>query len=85
MQIHYENWLDATGFDKTIGGKYSDCRDLNYSIKIFNAYIRKYADGKSTEVKARVVAPDAAAAVVVVEVVDCEAPDLYENKRGDST
>ena len=37
------------------------------------------------DANASTTAPEAAAAVVVVEVVDCEAPDLYENRRGDST
>lgn len=54
LQIHYANWKDATSFDKSIGGTYSDCQDLNYSIKIFNAYMKKYADGKDTEDKARI-------------------------------
>lgn len=53
LQIHYENWKDATEFDRTIGGKYSDCQDLKYSTKVFNAYIKKYADNKSAEYKAR--------------------------------
>jgi hypothetical protein len=54
LQIHYSNWKDAISFDKTIGGKYSDCQDLSYSIKVFNAYTKKYADGKSAEEKARI-------------------------------
>lgn len=54
LQIHYANWKDAISFDKSIGGTYSDCQDLGYSIKIFNAYIKKYADGKDAEDKARI-------------------------------
>lgn len=54
LQIHYANWKDAVEFDKTIGGKYSDCQNLEYSKKIFKAYTEKYASGKSAEVKARI-------------------------------
>ena len=43
MQIHKEYWKDAVAFDKSIGGSYSDCADLNYSIKIVNAYLNRYA------------------------------------------
>jgi hypothetical protein len=54
LQIHYENWKDAIDFDKSIGGKYLDCHDLNYSYKIFDAYMRRYASGKDAEYRARV-------------------------------
>lgn len=54
LQIHYSNWKDAVEFDNSIGGKYSDCQDLDYSIKIFKAYTTKYANGQTAEVKARV-------------------------------
>ena len=54
LQIHFENWKDATDFDKSIRGKYSDCHDLDYSYRIFNAYLNKYASGKSAEDRARV-------------------------------
>jgi hypothetical protein len=54
LQIHYANWKDAVEFDKSIKGKYSDCQELNYSVKVFNAYIKKYAKGKSAESKARI-------------------------------
>jgi hypothetical protein len=54
LQIHYANWKDATDFDKSIKGKYSDCEDLNYSKKIFKAYLAKYASGKTLEQKARI-------------------------------
>jgi len=43
LQIHKEYWKDAVAFDKSIGGNYSDCADLNYSIKIVNAYLNRYA------------------------------------------
>ena len=28
LQIHYANWKDATDFDKSIGGQYSNCHDF---------------------------------------------------------
>ena len=43
LQIHKEYWKDAISFDKSIGGSYSDCADLNYSIKIVTAYLNRYA------------------------------------------
>ena len=43
LQIHKEYWKDAVAFDKSIGGSYNDCADLNYSIKIVNAYLNRYA------------------------------------------
>ena len=44
LQIHKEYWKDAVSFDKSIGGSYSDCSDLKYSIKIVNAYLNRYAE-----------------------------------------
>ena len=43
LQIHKSYWQDAVTFDKTIGGSYSDCTKLDYSIKIVNAYLNRYA------------------------------------------
>lgn len=54
LQIHYANWKDATDFDKSIGGSYSDCHNLEYSKKIFIAYMKRYANGKDAETKARI-------------------------------
>lgn len=54
LQIHFENWKDATDFDKSIGGKYTDCHDLEYSKRIFDAYLRKYGAGKSAADRARI-------------------------------
>lgn len=54
LQIHFENWKDATDFDRSIGGKYLDCHKLEYSKRIFDAYLRRYATGKSAEDKARI-------------------------------
>jgi hypothetical protein len=54
LQIHQVNWRDAIEFDKSIGGKYSDCEKLEYSKKIFNAYLTRYAKNKTNEQKARI-------------------------------
>lgn len=54
LQIHYAAWKDATDFDKSIGGKYSDCHNLEYSKKIFVAYMNRYAKDKDAETKARI-------------------------------
>ena len=54
LQIHYSNWKDATDFDKTIGGEYLDCHSLKYSKLVFDAYLRRYGNGKSTEDKVRI-------------------------------
>jgi hypothetical protein len=54
LQIHYANWKDATDFDKSIGGQYSNCHNLEYSKKIFVAYMNRYAKGKDAETKARI-------------------------------
>jgi len=43
LQIHIGYWRDAIFFDKSIGGKYEDCQDLNYSKKITSAYFQRYA------------------------------------------
>lgn len=42
LQISYAAWKDATRFDKTIGGKYSDCKGLEYSTKIMRAYLMSH-------------------------------------------
>ena len=54
LQIHYSNWKDAVEFDKSIGGKYVDCFKLDYSYRIFYAYMNKYALNKTTQEKARI-------------------------------
>ena len=43
LQIHKEYWKDAVSFDKSIGGSYSDCANLDYSVKIVTAYLNRYA------------------------------------------
>lgn len=44
LQIHKSYWQDAVTFDKSIGGCYDDCTKLDYSIKIVNAYLNRYAE-----------------------------------------
>ena len=41
-QIWRAYWIDATEFDKSIGGRYEDCRDRDYAEKIVDAYMRRY-------------------------------------------
>lgn len=53
-QIHYSVWKDATEYDKSIKGTYQDCHKLDYSIRIFHAYLNRYARNQSDEHKARV-------------------------------
>jgi len=43
FQIHKAYWQDATEFDKSIGGTYADCANYNYSVRIVNAYMARYA------------------------------------------
>lgn len=54
LQIHYSNWKDAVDFDKSIGGKYTDCHRLDYSYKIFDAYLRRYGKNKSAKARAKI-------------------------------
>lgn len=42
-QIQRAYWQDATDHDRTIGGKYEDCRDKAYAEKIVRAYFDRYA------------------------------------------
>ena len=41
LQIHRGCWEDAN-----IGGKYSQCADLEYSKRVFRAYMKRYATKK---------------------------------------
>ena len=43
LQIWKACWTDAVQHDKSIGGSYKDCHDLEYSLKIFRAYTDRYA------------------------------------------
>jgi hypothetical protein len=42
LQISQAAWRDALRFDKSIGGKYSDCKNLEYSTKIMRAYLQSH-------------------------------------------
>jgi len=43
LQIWKACWTDAVQYDPSIGGTYQDCNDLEYSCKIFDAYVARYA------------------------------------------
>jgi hypothetical protein len=45
LQISQAAWLDALTFDPSIGGKYSDCKNLAYSIKVLRAYLTRHDPG----------------------------------------
>ena len=45
-QIWHSYWLDATSFDRSIGGTYQDCRKKAYAEKVVKAYLKKYATRK---------------------------------------
>ena len=54
-QIWQNYWRDAVEFDKTIGGKYADCYDRQYSERVVVAYLNRYApEGASWEILARI-------------------------------
>ena len=42
LQISQAAWKDARRFDPSIGGKYSDCKNLEYSTRVMRAYIQGY-------------------------------------------
>ena len=42
MQLHFSYWKDAIQYNPSIGGRYEDCYDFNYSVKIMNAYMERY-------------------------------------------
>lgn len=44
LQISKACWIDATEYDKSIGGKYEDCQHLWYSVKIQRAYMKRYCN-----------------------------------------
>ena len=47
-QIHKAYWVDATQYDKTIGGTYAECKDKAYATKVVMAYFRRYAPKNAT-------------------------------------
>jgi hypothetical protein len=42
LQISQAAWQDAVKFDPSIGGRYSDCKNLSYSIKVLRAYLIRH-------------------------------------------
>jgi len=52
-QIHKVYWQDATSFDKSIGGKYEDCFNKDYSKNIVRAYMNRYCKNGTFEQMAR--------------------------------
>lgn len=50
LQIWKVYWQDAVERSK-LGGKYEDCYDRNYAIKVFDAYMTRYAKEKWTDPK----------------------------------
>ena len=54
FQIHRAYWRDAVEFDRTIGGKYEDCRKPEYARKVVRAYLSRYGKGKSAKELARI-------------------------------
>ena len=42
FQIHFRYWADSLMFNPSIGGKYQDCFDYNYSVKIVCSYMERY-------------------------------------------
>ena len=41
-QIRINYWRDAIGYDKTIGGSFSNCGQKEYSEKVITAYLNRY-------------------------------------------
>ena len=41
-QIQKAYWIDATEYDKTIGGVYKDVKDKDYAEKIMRSYWKRY-------------------------------------------
>ena len=42
LQISQAAWKDARRFDPSIGGRYSDCKNLEYSTRVMRAYLQGY-------------------------------------------
>ena len=42
LQISQAAWKDARRFDPSIGGRYSDCKNLEYSTRVMRAYLKGY-------------------------------------------
>lgn len=48
-QIHREYWQDAIKYKPSIGGKYEDCRKLEYAQKIVKAYLEKHGPKNASD------------------------------------
>jgi len=46
LQITYAFWYDATEYDDTISGVFSDVRDVEYAQRIADAYFQRWAYGQ---------------------------------------
>ena len=53
FQISRAYWLDATEYDSSIGGEYTDCRDEAYARQIVQAYCSRYVKVWTDETVAR--------------------------------
>jgi hypothetical protein len=53
FQIHRAYWQDATEFDKSIGGSYADCKNVEYARKVVMAYLTRYCKVWTDESVAR--------------------------------
>ncbi len=53
-QIHKIYWSDAIKYDKSIGGKYEDCFNKEYSERIIKSYLLKYCKKFTFEEMARI-------------------------------
>jgi hypothetical protein len=42
FQIWYSYWADAHEFDKTLGGTYQDCRNMEYARRVVRAYMNRH-------------------------------------------
>jgi hypothetical protein len=42
LQISQAAWKDALRFDPSIGGRYSDCKNLEYSTRVMRAYLQAH-------------------------------------------
>jgi len=56
FQIWSSYWKDAVSFDRSIGGKYQDCRNRTYSEKVVRAYMNRYVPRAWKTLDAEVIA-----------------------------
>ena len=53
-QIHRVYWQDAVAFDPSIGGEYTDVREVAYAERVILAYWRRYAPAWDAQTLARI-------------------------------